>query len=239
MKEIRFKVVEQDPQSPCLQAIRGPVEATSRTVHVPDDEILQLWTVTGPRARLDRLERHLDSTPHPPLVGTDVPERAARNMRVAATWRPPREEDPATVEKLLGTLAWARMPVTTRIHGGEIRARALDPDCDALEALFDRVETGFSGTFDVTLLRAGELDRSRPARCAPIHEDQAALLQQALELGYYEEPRECSIRDLGERLGMSKSCVARRLRRIERAAVLRLHRDASPDVPRDDGGEGG
>lgn len=55
---------------------------------------------------------------------------------------------------------------------------------------------------------------------------QAALLDLAIEEGYYEVPRETSQRALAERLGVTPGTVADRLQRIERRVMTAYATDS-------------
>lgn len=234
MKELRFKLVDRDARIPCIQAVRGRVEASTQTVHVPDGVLWQMWQMTGPTGDLREVVALVTADPRPPLLEVRVLERAPRRVTYAAKWARPGPGDPATPEKLFGTLAWAEMPVQVSVHDGEVHVRAIHEDCDRLTDLFDAVRTEFGGLFEATLLRAGDIgaDDGSAGAQATLSGDRAAVLEHALAMGYYEQPKRCGLRDLADAIGISKSGAARHLREIEREAVLLLLESAGTEPRR-------
>lgn len=228
MKELRIKLTERGTGHPFMEAVGESVLGTGWTVHPPDgDEIGQMARFWGPAPDIGHLETVLEGDPRPPLRAVDILERTANSIRAVFTWRRPSIDDPATPEKLFATLVWTPMLLTVRLQERAILVRALHEDCDRLDAFFEEIHDEFAGTFEVELLRAGEIDRDWSSTPGPLDDRLLAVLRHATANGYYEDPRRCSIRDLGESLGMSKSAVARHLREIERIAVARLQRDAN------------
>lgn len=232
MKELRIKLTERDSGHPFMEAVGDSVLGTGWAVHPPDgDEIRQMARFWGPAPDVGWLETVLEGDPRPPLSTVDILERTPNALRSVFTWRRPRIEEPPTPEKLFATLAWTPMLLTVRLQDRAIEVRALHEDCDRLDVLFEDLHDEFAGTFELELLRAGEIDRDRSSTAGPLDDRLLAVLQHATARGYYEDPRRCSIRDLGESLGMSKSAVSRRLREIERIAVARLQRETSRTQP--------
>jgi hypothetical protein len=72
---------------------------------------------------------------------------------------------------------------------------------------------------DVTVERVGEYDRRRsPQR--PLTDRQREALAAAVDLGYYDVPREATLGDVADELGVASSTVSDHLRKAE-AAVMR------------------
>ncbi|MFC4405927.1 helix-turn-helix domain-containing protein [Haloarchaeobius iranensis] len=61
-------------------------------------------------------------------------------------------------------------------------------------------------------------------------DSQLRLLLAAVDCGYYDTPRECSLTELAERMGMAKSTASETLHRAEEAVVKRFVEDANEDV---------
>lgn len=55
-----------------------------------------------------------------------------------------------------------------------------------------------------------------------LSERQRDLLETAVELGYYDTPRECTLTELADELGIAKSTASERLHRVE-GAVVKAH----------------
>lgn len=69
--------------------------------------------------------------------------------------------------------------------------------------------TEFGMSYEIEYLRQS------PTSADLLTERQRALLVEAVERGYYDTPRECTLTDLADALGLAKSTVSERLHRIE------------------------
>lgn len=76
--------------------------------------------------------------------------------------------------------------------------------------------------FEMTALR------TRPEDTDLLTARQREVVDAALEEGYYETPRECSITDLAERLGVHKSVASRLLHRAE-GRIVAAYRSSATD----------
>jgi hypothetical protein len=97
---------------------------------------------------------------------------------------------------------------------GSLTARVLGPMerlQTAVEAVPDGVETSIE--------RVGEYDLGRPPIPPGLPPRQREALRVALELGYYEIPREASRGDVAERLGCAPSTASEHLQKAERRLV--------------------
>lgn len=234
MKELRFTVEDPNKRAEILQAVSGLVRGSASLLHVPPDALWQIWTFTGPRRALDEVEAVLDRSPRPPLLETEVIASRAGIRSVATRWREPREDDPPTVERLLARLGWAKVPVQISISDERVHARALSKDRSRLEALHDDIRSTFEDRFRIALVRAGTVCTGDGPFETGLDPESARLLNAAIDLGYYDRPRRCTLRELADELDLSKSAVSRRLRRIEEQAVGMLQRailDADPPSP--------
>lgn len=106
-------------------------------------------------------------------------------------------------------------------HGGDLRGwheRWLVPDREAVHSIWQHArEAGFE--FEVLDLQRGStIDSTYPIRDL-LTDQQCEALLEAYERGYYEEPREASLEDVGNALGYSPSAVSGRLKRGMKSLV--------------------
>jgi DNA-binding CsgD family transcriptional regulator len=78
----------------------------------------------------------------------------------------------------------------------------------------------------VSVNRLGEYDAYRDSHVTALTRRQEEVLEVARELGYYEVPRQASVREIADELGCSKSTVANHLRKAE-ARLVALYEDRS------------
>jgi hypothetical protein len=105
--------------------------------------------------------------------------------------------------------------------GWHIRARF--PDREALNAHRDRcLASGVGFTLDSLYTTAGPNDDT-----ASLTSGQREALGVALEMGYFEVPREATAADVGERLGVTRQAVSERLRRAMATAAERTLREGN------------
>jgi predicted DNA binding protein len=98
------------------------------------------------------------------------------------------------------------------------RERWLMPDREALHDVWEYArEEGFDFEI-IEFRRQGRTDPEYPGGNAPTEEQREALLA-AYEGGYFAEPRETSLEELAEELGISPTAVGGRLRRGMRSLV--------------------
>lgn len=216
MHEIHFEV--RTRSEPYFMAPIGKVRAVSETVHVPSDVLLQLWRLTGPPEDVERFKHVLAQPGRDPHLGNVVLHEGRRSLHFVAKWAKPSGTEDATLENLFATLAWSQVLLRVRARQGEVQVRALDEDRSTLRELYEGIAERFGDRWRVELVRHGEVGRSDPTGPAVSRED-LALLEQALDRGYYDAPKGCGVRGLGQALGLSKSAVNRRLRSLERRAL--------------------
>ncbi|QCS43610.1 helix-turn-helix domain-containing protein [Natrinema versiforme] len=78
----------------------------------------------------------------------------------------------------------------------------------------------------VSVNRLGEYDAYRESQVTALTGRQEEVLDVARDLGYYEIPRQASVRDVADELGCSKSTAADHLRKAE-ARLVSLYEDRS------------
>jgi predicted DNA binding protein len=84
---------------------------------------------------------------------------------------------------------------------------------DTFRKLFDYVDEIDSMTVDI--LNMGEYDADESSFSRLITARQEDILETAVELGYYREPRQASLEDIGETVGISPGTVGEHLRKVE------------------------
>jgi hypothetical protein len=93
---------------------------------------------------------------------------------------------------------------------------------DALQGLVANLPDHLSVSVD----RLGEYDAYRESQVTALTDRQEEVLEVARERGYYETPRQASVRDVAEEVGCSKSTAANHLRKAE-ARLVSLYEDRS------------
>jgi predicted DNA binding protein len=103
-------------------------------------------------------------------------------------------------------------PVVYRDAGVEAQ---LVGDADALQATLD----GVPGPVSVDVREIGAFDRSRRAPLAALSDRQREAVLAAADLGYYEQPRRATHRDVADALGCAPSTATEHLQKAERKLV--------------------
>ncbi len=112
--------------------------------------------------------------------------------------------------------AWSSTDVTADRHGW--RERWLLPRREALQNIWGWAR-GMGFEFDVlTFHRQGRADPER-ARPNDLTDEQREALIAAYEQGYFTEPRETSLEELAESLGLSPTAVSGRIQRGMRSVI--------------------
>lgn len=111
------------------------------------------------------------------------------------------------------------------------RVEAVVPGLSSKSEIVDRLDRVDSalGEFEVLEISARPV---RPDRTDGSNGTSRRLLETietAIRMGYYEVPRECTMDDMADVLGLSKSAVCHRINELERVAVGRLHDELAGD----------
>lgn len=118
------------------------------------------------------------------------------------------------------------LPVVYRANG-ETVVTLVGPAETLQEAIED-----IPADVSVDLRDIGGYDARRVGNRRELTARQAEAVAAAVECGYYENPRDGSVADVGDAIGCAPSTAAEHLRRAERT-VMRSHLTASPWVPAD------
>ncbi|MFB6150234.1 MAG: helix-turn-helix domain-containing protein [Haloarculaceae archaeon] len=108
------------------------------------------------------------------------------------------------------------MPVEYRAEG-TVRVTVVGP-ADRLQDAVDATPEGM----DVEVLEVGEYDARRLDAAGGLTDRQFEAVAAAVDVGYYETPREGSVADVGDRLDCTPGTAAELLRRAERSVMHRV-----------------
>ena len=95
---------------------------------------------------------------------------------------------------------------------------------DRLSAFGTQLEQ-FGMSFDVEYIRRGVESTEQL-----LTDSQRDLVLTAVERGYYDTPRECSLTDLADHLDMAKSTVSETLHRAESAIIKEFVAELEADI---------
>ncbi len=111
------------------------------------------------------------------------------------------------------------------VEGGYITINVLSPNPAGLEAFnaFTKHMRTVVPADDFKLLHVGEFDPHRNAKAKErtLTNRQEEVLRLAVQMGYYSDPRACTLEDLSQSLGVSKAAVHKRLQLAENSLIRR------------------
>jgi hypothetical protein len=226
-REVLFELVNGSAATPLFQALSSDRAARARlqSLTIGADVVAVLVDYAGPAAAVERVRDVARRRPEPTVFRYDLIIDEDKRIRFVATWtRPPEESMGVSLEHILHDTVGAGGLLFGRVEGGVIAYKAAAPEGRGLTEFLAAAQTAFKGRFKVRALRAGPFRAGWEIEDGPRHvdPDEQALLAAALAGGYYDEPKRCGVRELGTRLGVSKSVIARRLRSLERRALESL-----------------
>jgi predicted DNA binding protein len=120
-----------------------------------------------------------------------------------------RISGPSIYDTVLESGCMTMLPITVR--GGTQYHRVLAPSRDVLSSLLKTLRTRFS-VVRVKRIKATPEGLVRPL----LTEKQHQAFQLAYDSGYFDIPRQCSIKDISIKIGLSRVAMQERLRRAER-----------------------
>lgn len=108
--------------------------------------------------------------------------------------------------------------MSATFHDGKWEVRVLFADRENLREFYDQCQDELD--FSIELARV--FDRSNPATYGEygLTEDQRNALLIALEIGYFEVPKQSDVEDIAEELDISPQAVSQRLHRGYRNLVM-------------------
>lgn len=227
-REVLFELVDGRPATALFQALAEERSARARlqALSVGPDVVAVLVDYVGPESAVQRVRDSLDRRGEMPTVlHFDPLIDEPRRIRFVATWR--RPADPSmgvSLEHLLYDHVGPAGLLFGRVEGGIIGYKAASPGGRGLSEFIAAAQRSFGTRYTVRALRAGPFRPGWEIEDGPrgVEPEEEALLSAALAAGYYDEPKRCGVRELGDALGVSKSVVARRLRDLEKRALERM-----------------
>lgn len=208
MKRVQFSATYPERLVHPLHSRLTEEESVSRAellMWSPTADATTLLWCDGPREATERLVGGVDSV-------------AVSNFVADAdgTYAFLRQDDYELAAALLDTIAGARvifLPPVVFLDGGEVRFEAVG-EPTALSSF----HASLSELGDLTIERVHEFERSSsPSR---LTDRQAAALEAAVAVGYYEVPRDGTVADVAAVLDCSTSTAGELVRKAE-AAVIR------------------
>ncbi|HEX2022565.1 MAG TPA: helix-turn-helix domain-containing protein [Candidatus Thermoplasmatota archaeon] len=226
-REVTFELVDGRAASPLFLALTADPAASTRlqALSIGPDVVSVLVEHAGAPESVARVRDVVTRGGEPTVLSYDTLEDGARAIRFVAVWR--RPDDPSqgvSLEHLLYDTVGASGLLFGRVHEGVIAYKAASPGGHGLREFLEKAQRAFGRRFTVRPLRAGPFRPGWDAGADPdlMDPDERRLVTVALAAGYYDEPKRCGVRELGDALGVSKSVVARRLRLLERKALQAL-----------------
>lgn len=188
------------PLMPAVQESGVRLDVEQAVAEDPNEPVLFVWAFDGDLDDFEAAVEHDDTVADAALV-EDAGDR--RLYRVAVS-----DDTPVTLYPMDDRMEASRLGVTSSADGVDARLRF--PDRESLSAFQPRAE---SRGVDVTL-------RGVYSDSVPAYGDQYGLsakqreaLLTAVEMGYYDVPRETSLSEVADELGVSAQAVSERLRR--------------------------
>lgn len=226
-REVLFELADGRAATPLYQALvaERAVHARIQALTLSADAITALFDISAPEAAVSRVREIISSGAQPCVVMSDVLLDAEKHIRFVMTWRRPSDSatEGVSLEHLLFDTVGPGGLLFGRVEGGLITYKAAAPGGIGLTDFLARAQASFQDRFHVRPIRAGPFRPGWEVDDAPrVDPAEQALLSAALANGYYDEPKRCGVRELGDALGVSKSVVARRLRELERRALERM-----------------
>jgi hypothetical protein len=226
-REVLFELMEGRAATPLFVALAESRAARARlqAMAISHDSATVLIDLTGPAAAVARVREVLATDAQPGVVHHDILLDVEKHIRFVITWsRPPVGHRGVSVEHVLHDTVGAGGLLFGRVEDGVIGYKAAAPGGRGLPEFIAALQKAFGSRFRIQTRRTGPFHPGWEIEQAPrrVEPEEEQLLSVALSAGYYDEPKRCGVRELGDALGVSKSVVARRLRDLERRALERM-----------------
>lgn len=214
MPQARFVVTL--PERTCFGELSAAFPETTFKIHTAlGDETRGVglcWLTTPDSERvLDALDEHEDISPS--VVFHQTATEAALQFEAAG---------PFLLRVALETGVLIEFPVEVRDGRAVLDVLGDATSVTAFGARLESLETAF------TL----EFVREYDGMDTELTQKQHALVSAAVELGYYDTPRTCSLTELAETVDLAKSTVSETLHRAEGTIVKTVLKTAGQDGPR-------
>lgn len=185
-----------------------------RAIHhielLDDDTVLLFAEASGSK---ERYERIMEGSPHVTSYLT-----AGEDRWMAVSQFEPTEAVRRGLELQRESLLVVETPIrfTSDDH---LEITYLGTD-ETFSKLYEYAEEMEHITFDV--LKTGDYEGDRSTFDRMITARQEEVLETAVDLGYYREPRQASLEDIGEAVGISPGTVGEHLRKAEERVFTEL-----------------
>jgi predicted DNA binding protein len=188
------------PLMPSLQESGVRLDVEQAVAEDPDRPVLFVWASDGDLADFEDAVEDDDTVADVSVV-EDADDRRLYRVRVS-------DDAPVTLYPMDDRMEASRLDVSSSADG--IDARLRFPDRESLSEFQPRVE---ERGVDVTL--RGVYSETDPVLDGEygLSPKQREALVAAVELGYYEVPRQASLSDVADELGVSSQAASERLRR--------------------------
>lgn len=219
LKEACIEVRGKTPRRPLLSEVyESESLVADQQASVLGERCSALYDVRGKRFEVIELRDKLaDPSPFDHVVERQVRETSPRGLTWYRRWERPEDPQQFSVEHLVLDRIGAGALVRQNVRPGRVEIRLSAEDGAALDACVRELCDRFGPRFQVERSYAGDY-RSRRSR-DPLSVEDRSLLERAVQEGYFESPRNVSLSELSDRLGMAKSTLSKRLRSVEQQAV--------------------
>jgi predicted DNA binding protein len=218
---MRYVELSIRPDDRWLQAVDSRIADHPDLCHGPihnvnllaDDTAISLYEVEGDPAAVASVYEDDSESLHEEITRVD-----------GVTYVFSHFEPSPVVEGLLRTVQEYRLALETPIEivDGDQLQVSIVADAEAIQ----RAMATIPDAADVSVEKTGSFAPAAQRPYAELTERQQEVLRVALEMGYYEMPREATYDDIAAEVDCSATTVGNHLRKIE-AAVLR---DVTPSV---------
>ncbi len=194
------------PLAPSLEESGVQLDVEQAVAADPDEPVLFVWASDGD---LDDFEAAVENDPTVADLRLVEDANNRRLYRVAVS-----DETPVPLYPIDDRMEASRLDVSSSADGVDARLRF--PDRESLSEFQPRVE---ARGVDVTLRGVYSDTETALGDEYGLSAKQREALVTAAELGYYDVPRQASLSDVADELGISPQAVSERLRRGIKAFV--------------------
>lgn len=211
MRYIQFRVVPKEGSlHPLNRILREDDLVTQEAIHhlrlLADDTVVGLYELEG---QVDHLEATFDD--HPAMIEYTV-SRLGDTVYSHSRTRPTETiRELLSIQRHYGTIVDTPIEYTGR---GGFRVTSVG-DLDTLRAAVDE----FPDEVDIVFENTGEYIPERNRPFMQLTRRQREVVTTAAEMGYYDDPRQCTYEDVGDALDISAETVGEHLRKAEATFV--------------------
>ncbi|POG54284.1 helix-turn-helix domain-containing protein [Haloferax marisrubri] len=192
--------------------------------HASDETMWRLDYVTGKPEALDAFEAliadiaHCDAVIGDQLVVDREYEVILRDPQECVVYtRRPERDDARSVTSIINEYLGDGHLCQTDRRGNEYEWRILVDDERAVSDIYDRLHAGVRDGVSVELTKISDPTywTNNVVRSGSLPPEQREAIEAAVELGYYEKPRQASAVNVADELGISQSTYQYRLNAAE------------------------